>query len=100
MKYVWKYAWVVIPMFLAYQCNRSCSKTESTVMESSVFDYTAIALALPQKDTIPVDSLYAKEDLKKIIPDAMIEFTKHYDELFVEYLRKNYVVENGLIVKK
>jgi len=94
-----KYWWVLIIVFVMYQCNRGCNKSEH-VVESSLFDYSTIALAIPAKDTIPVDTLYAKEDLQKIIPGEMIEFTKEYSDLFVAYLRKKYVVENGLIIKK
>lgn len=100
VKNLFKYAWLLIPLFLMYQCNRGCGRNEHTIVESSLFDYSSIALAIPVKDTIPVDTLYAKEDLQKIMPQEMINFSKEYSDLFVSYLRKKYVVENGLIVKK
>lgn len=88
--------WVVIPLFLVYQCNRGCgSKPMPT---SQVFDYTAILASLP-KDTIPVDTIAATEDLQKYMAEEMIQFTKHYDELFVSYIRKKYKFENGYIQK-
>lgn len=79
-------------------CNRQC-KSEP-VVESTLFDLTAIAMSLPVKDTIQVDTLYAKKDLQEMLPAEMIEFTKSQSALFVAYLRKKYEVENGLIQKK
>lgn len=88
--------WVAIPLFLVYQCNRGCGSEPAPV--SQVFDYTAILASLP-KDTIPVDTIAATEDLQKYMAEEMIQFTKHYDELFVSYIRKKYKFENGYIQK-
>ena len=54
---------------------------------------------LNKVDTIPVDTTLAAEDLRKITVEEMINFTKHYDELFVNYIRKKYKVENGYVIK-
>ena len=54
--------WFAIPLLLMYQCNRGCN-SKPQLADSSVFDYTAIAASLPKKDTIPVDTLAATEDL-------------------------------------
>lgn len=89
--------WVAIPLFLVVQCGRGCGSKPMPV--SQVFDYTAIAASLPKTDTIPVDSLAATEDLQKYMAEEMINFTKHYDELFVSYLKKKYKFENGYIQK-
>ena len=90
-------AWIAIPVFLLYQCNRGCGSEPQPV--SSTFDYTAIAVSLNKVDTIPVDTTLAAEDLRKITVEEMINFTKHYDELFVNYIRKKYKVENGYVIK-
>ena len=90
--------WLVGFLLVINLCNRQC-KSEP-VVESSIFDLTAIAMSLPVKDSTQVDTLYAKEDLQKILPSEMIEFAKDHSSLFASYLGKKYVVENGLIVKK
>lgn len=87
--------WIAIPVFLLYQCNRGCGSEPQPV--SSTFDYTAIAVSLNKVDTIPVDTTLAAEDLRKITIEEMINFTKHYDELFVNYIRKKYQVSNGYV---
>lgn len=88
--------WVAIPLFLVVQCGRGCGAEPAPV--SQVFDYTAIAASLP-KDTIPVDSVAATEDLQRCMTEEMINFTKHYDELFVSYIRKKYKFTNGYLEK-
>ena len=89
-------AWIGIPMFLLYQCNRGCGSNEP---QPTVFDYTAIATSLPMKDTIPLDTISATEDLQELIPAEMIEFTKANSSLFASYLRKKYQVSNGYVEK-
>ena len=89
--------WFGIPLFLVYQCNRGCGSEPAPV--SQVFDYTAIAASLPKTDTIPVDTFAATEDLKKYMAEEMIQFTKHYDELFVNYMKKKYRFTNGYLEK-
>ena len=86
--------WIAIPVFLLYQCNRGCGSNEP---QPTVFDYTAIATSLPMKDTIPLDTISATEDLQELIPAEMIEFTKANSSLFASYLRKKYVVSNGYV---
>jgi len=55
------------------------------------------ATSLPTKDTIPVDTLIAAEDLKEIIPSEMIEFAKDHSSLFAKYLSMKYMVSNGYV---
>jgi hypothetical protein len=83
-------------MFLLYQCNRGCGSTEP---QPTVFDYTAIAVSLPQRDTIPLDTTAATEDLQDLIPAEMIEFTKANSSLFARFLSSKYVVSNGYVEK-
>jgi hypothetical protein len=85
-------------MILLYQCNRGCG-SEPQPVSSSMFDYTAIAVSLPKKDTTELDSVAATEDLKKLIPAEIIEFAKANSSLFASYLRKKYKVENGYVTK-
>ena len=87
-------ALIGIPLFLLIQCNRGCGADE---VQPSVFDYTAIATSLPMKDTIPLDTISATEDLQELIPAEMIEFTKANSSLFASYLRKKYVISNGYV---
>ncbi len=88
--------WVGIPFFLVWQCNRGCGSNEP---QPAVFDYTAIATSLPKQDTLPIVMELAVEDLQKITVEEMINFSKHYDELFISYIRKKYKVENGYVTK-
>ena len=89
-------AWIGIPMLLLYQCNRGCGSTEP---QPTVFDYTAIATSLPKQVTLPIVMELAVEDLQKITVEEMINFSKHYDELFISYIRKKYKIENGYVTK-
>lgn len=90
-------AWVAIPLFLVVQCNRGCGSEPQPV--SSTFDYTAIAVSLPMKDTIPLDTISATEDLQELIPAEMIEFAKVNNEAFARFLSSKYVVSNGYVEK-
>lgn len=90
--------WIGIPFLLVYQCNRGCN-SEPQLVNSSVFDYFAIATSLPKKDSIPVDTSAATEDLQEIIPSEMIEFAKANSGLFARYLSNKYVVSNGRVEK-
>lgn len=89
--------WVGIPLFLVVQCGRGCGSKPAPV--SQVFDYTAIAASLPMKDTIPLDTIAATEDLQKIIPSEIIEFAKDHSSLFAKYLANRYAVSNGYVEK-
>lgn len=89
--------WVAIPLFLVVQCGRGCGSEPTPV--SQVFDYTAIATSLPMKDTIPLDSIAATEDLQEIIPSEIIEFAKDHSSLFAKYLGNKYTVSNGYVEK-
>lgn len=84
-------------MFLLYQCNRGCSSEPQPV--SSTFDYTAIAVSLPKKDTTELDTVAATEDLQKLIPEEMIEFAKANSSMFVRFLSSKYIVSNGYVEK-
>jgi len=89
-------AWIGIPMFLLYQCNRGCGSNEPL---PEVFDYTAILSALPPRDTVPFDTLAGTEDLQEIIPAEMIEFAKANSSQFARFLSTKYIVSNGYIEK-
>lgn len=89
--------WIAIPLFLVVQCNRGCGVESQPV--SSTFDYTAIAVSLPKKDTTELDTTAATEDLQKLIPAEMIEFAKANSSLFARYLSSKYVVSNGYVEK-
>lgn len=88
--------WFGIPFFLVWQCNRGCGGNEP---QPTVFDYTAIATSLSKQDTLPIVMELAVEDLQKITVEEMINFSKHYDELFISYIRKKYKIENGYVTK-
>lgn len=88
---------VGVLFLLVHQCNRGCGRDQ--VSDTGLFDYTAIATSLPTKDTIPVDTLIAAEDLKEIIPSEMIEFAKDHSSLFAAYLRNKYTISNGYVEK-
>jgi len=88
---------IIILFLLVHQCNRGCGRDQ--VGDTGLFDYTAIATSLPMKDTIPVDTLIAAEDLKEIIPSEMIEFAKDHSSLFAKYLSMKYMVSNGYVEK-
>ena len=49
-------AWIAIPVFLLYQCNRGCGSEPQPV--SSAFDYTAIAVSLNKVDTMNTPCRY------------------------------------------
>lgn len=89
--------WFGIPFFLVWQCNRGCGSDPQPV--SSTFDYTAIAVSLPKKDTTELDTVAATEDLQKLIPAEMIEFAKANSSLFARYLSSKYVISNGYVEK-
>lgn len=95
-KFLKTLAWIGIPMFLLYQCNRGCGSNEP---QPTVFDYTAIATSFHRVDTIPVDSIAATEDLKEILPSEMIEFAKDHSSLFAKYLSNKYRISNGYVEK-
>lgn len=88
--------WIAIPLFLVVQCGKGCGSKPAPV--SQVFDYTAIIASLP-KDTTAIEMSVVNDDLSRIMAEEMIQFTKHYDELFVSYIRKKYKFENGYIQK-
>lgn len=89
---------VIVILFLINQCNRGCKRDEVVTYE--MFDYTSIALAIPSTDSIPVDTIAAKEDLKEITTTEMIEFAKDHSSMFVNYMSKKYHIVNGYIEKK
>ncbi len=89
-------AWIAVPVFLLYQCNKGCG-SEPQIASSNILDYTAIATSFNKLDTTAIDTQAAVEDLKKFIPSEMIEFTKDYSTLFASYLRKKYIVSNGYV---
>lgn len=88
--------WIAIPLFLIVQCNRGCGS--KSVTTSQVFDYTAIIASLP-KDTTAIEMSVVNDDLNRIMAEEMIQFTKHYDELFVSYMKKKYRFTNGYLEK-
>ena len=90
-------AWIAIPLFLVVQCNRGCGS--DLQLANSTFDYITIATSLPKKDTTPIVMELAVKDLQKITVEEMINFSKHYDELFISYIRKKYKIENGYVTK-
>jgi len=95
---------IAILFLLVHQCNRGCGRDQTT----DVFDYPAIARTIVLKtDTIPSeyrDSIESDiqliaDEIRRVLPEELIEFAKDHSGQFAMYLESKYAIVNGYFEK-